>query len=122
MSNIADLCDAMIAAKTGVDLFLDGAEINELEKELRSTGYRLVRMVNGRFRAEALALDIEDLPDPIEKLRAKFLLELDAEGLDPEAEQFFLLALSSLEQAARFAKLAVYKVRQARAREKGSWP
>lgn len=67
-------------------------------------------------------LDIEDVPGPIKELRARFLCDIDAESLDAEAEQHFLLALSALEQAERFAQLAVYQTRQARATTKGSWP
>ena len=57
---------------------------------------------------------IEELPERIEKLRMAWLLDHDAGYLDPEAEQLYLLALGALEQAERFAKLAVYKMRQAR--------
>lgn len=59
--------------------------------------------------------DIEEFPDRIEKLRTEWLFEHDAQYLDPESEQLYLLALGSLEQAERFAKLAVLKTRQARA-------
>ena len=65
-------------------------------------------------------LDIESVPEPIEKLRVRFLMEVDARGLEPEAEQYLLLALNALEQAERFAKLAVYKTRQARAFTRGA--
>lgn len=58
--------------------------------------------------------DIEDVPGPINALRCRFLFEIEGNSLEPEAEQFFLLALSALEQAERFAKMAVYKTRQAR--------
>ena len=58
-------------------------------------------------------LDIEELPERIEELRTKFLFE-HGDDLDPEAEQLYLLAIGALEQAERFAKLAVYKTRQAR--------
>lgn len=59
--------------------------------------------------------DIEEFPDRIEKLRVEWLFEHDAQYLDPEAEQLYLLAIGALEQAERFAKLAVLKMRQARA-------
>jgi hypothetical protein len=119
---IEDLCRELIAARPdGLPLAVAGATREALDAALRRSGYQLVR-TERRFHAEVIEIDIEDLPELIEKLRTKFLLEFDAEILDPEAEQLFLLALSSLEQAERFAKLAVYKVRQERARQKGSWP
>ncbi len=72
---------------------------------------------NGDFESH------EDLKKTIEVIRIHGLLcgEL-GEGLDPEAEQFFLLALSALEQAERYAMLVEFKVRQERARTRGSWP
>lgn len=45
------------------------------------------------------------------KLHDFYKIELDAAGA--EAEQFFLLALSSLDQAQRFLTLASYKQSQA---------
>lgn len=81
--------------------------------------YRAVEY--GPKAEEPEELDIEDVPRPIELLRARFLFELEANSLDAEAEQHFLLALSALEQAHRFAQLAVYKTRQMRAATKGSY-
>lgn len=126
LEEIENLSRELIAAgPDGLPLAVSGATREALDAALKRSGYRLMHTERSAhpergFRAEARVLeadlDIEDLPEPIEKLRAKFLLELDDEALDPEAEQLFLLALSSLEQAARFAKLAVYKSRQARTR------
>lgn len=64
----------------------------------------------------------EDLKKTIERVRAHALFGSISENLDPEAEQHFLLALSLLEQAACHAMLVEYRVRQERARTKGSWP
>lgn len=66
--------------------------------------------------------DIEDLPDMIGALRARCLTSLVGADADVEGEEFCLLALAALDQAQRFANLCRYKTRQARAREKGSWP
>lgn len=68
--------------------------------------------------------DHEDLALSIGALRRRLLcddLEEQAQS-EPEAEQYHLLVLATLEQAERFAMLAEYKLRQMRARTKGSWP
>jgi hypothetical protein len=48
----------------------------------------------------------------VRTLRIKYLAELDTAGADPESEQFYLLALDSLDSAERFLALATYKQRQ----------
>lgn len=54
----------------------------------------------------------------VSKLRVGTLLcDVETDGADPEAEQLFLLALTALEQAERYLKLAAYA--QARASAKG---
>jgi len=63
-------------------------------------------------------LDIDEIPELISALHSKLLTDFDAGWLDPEAEQYFLLALETVNQAKRFATLAVYKTRQARAEGK----
>jgi hypothetical protein len=42
------------------------------------------------------------------------LKQANSEGLPPQAEQFYLLAVGALEQAQRFAQLASYAEMQAR--------
>lgn len=69
----------------------------------------------GAHVSAELELDIEEFPKRIKRLRTEWLFEFDDEHLDLEAEQLYLLAIGALEQAERFAKLAVLKTRQARA-------
>jgi hypothetical protein len=64
----------------------------------------------------------EDLKLTIERVRQHALYGEISENLGPEAEQFFLLALSALEQAERYAMLVEYRVRQDRARMQGVSP
>lgn len=64
----------------------------------------------------------EDLKRTIERVRCHALFGDLSENLDPEAEQFFLLAISALEQAERYAMLVEYRVRQERARMQGGVP
>ncbi len=58
-------------------------------------------------------LDEETLPTAIGMLHSEMLIA-DTSGLSCNAEQFWLLAMGSLEQAKRFATLALYAQRQAR--------
>ena len=58
-------------------------------------------------------MDEEMLPDLIGESH-KAMLVSDTSGLSCNAEQFWLLAMGSLEQAKRFATLALYAQRQAR--------
>jgi hypothetical protein len=60
----------------------------------------------------------EDLKKTIERVRSHALFSSLSEGLDPEAEQHFLLALSLLEQAMCHAMLVEYSVRRERVRTK----
>ncbi len=58
---------------------------------------------------------LQALADAAEKLRLTSLFEDDGPGeLGPEAEQYYLLALSALDQAHRFAQLSTYMQRQGR--------
>lgn len=52
---------------------------------------------------------VETLPKAIEALRSRAVFDVEEEvsRLPPEAEQLWLLSLAALDQAARFAKLAV---------------
>ena len=65
-------------------------------------------------------MDLEELAKACEKLRVDMLLGPEGDtpdilvGLSPEAEQFALLALTSLEQAQRYATLANYCLMQKR--------
>lgn len=52
--------------------------------------------------------DLTEIAEQARKLRTDCLL-LDESGAETEAEQFFLLAMSSLEQAERFFRLAALK-------------
>ena len=53
--------------------------------------------------------DLEAAANRVEKLRVGFLLDIDNDGgADVVAEQHVLLALSALEQAARYLKIASY--------------
>lgn len=56
--------------------------------------------------------DLAELAERARKLRTDCLLTDDESGADVEAEQFFLLAMSSLEQAERFFRLAGLKQSQ----------
>lgn len=58
-------------------------------------------------------VDPLDLAERLEKLRAECLFEGDV-ALPPMAEQHYLLAISAIEQAQRFAKLAHYNLMQGR--------
>lgn len=57
-------------------------------------------------------LDFEDVPPLINQLRQRLLCDHDSAGCDPEAVEFYLLAIDALGQAERFANLATYKQRQ----------
>ena len=61
-------------------------------------------------------LDEESLPKEVERLRGRVLFSEWAH-LEPSAEQYVLLAVGALEQAQRFATLALYAQRRARAGE-----
>ena len=50
--------------------------------------------------------DISDLPELIQDFRYKLLYDTNEFGLDPIAEQYFLLSMSALEQAQRYAQLS----------------
>lgn len=52
--------------------------------------------------------DMASMAQGIESFRMSFLLDVDGDWMSPIAEQHFLLALSSLEQAQRFMRLANY--------------
>jgi hypothetical protein len=52
----------------------------------------------------------------VRNLRVKYLADLDEAGADPESEQFYLLALNSLDAAERFLSLASFKQSQGIAR------
>jgi len=56
---------------------------------------------------------IQEHYDKIEKARLDLLFEEDAADMDPQGEQFFLLALDALSMALRYLKLA--KLQQVRA-------
>jgi hypothetical protein len=51
-------------------------------------------------------MDLSDVAKMVEKLRLELLFEFDGAGLDPQAEQNYLMVLSHLELAERHAKLA----------------
>jgi hypothetical protein len=53
-------------------------------------------------------MDPEDLAKACDKLRVEVLCSEDAVGVHPQATEYYLLALSALEQAKRFAMLAHY--------------
>jgi hypothetical protein len=57
---------------------------------------------------------LQELAEAAQKLRLDYLFDYDgaaaAVGLSCEAEQLFLLALSALEQAERYATLARYRL------------
>jgi hypothetical protein len=57
---------------------------------------------------DGLGLHPEDLAVKIGALRGEALFNEDGPHASPQAEQFYLLALSTLEQAERFATLAHY--------------
>jgi hypothetical protein len=61
-------------------------------------------------------VDFDSFPDVIAELRRWALSteHMSTEGMNPDGQEYFLLALGALEQAQRFATLALYKVRQAR--------
>jgi hypothetical protein len=52
---------------------------------------------------------LRELASKAEALRLSGLFDLESSGADPEAEQFFLVALSHLETAQRFFSLAQMK-------------
>ena len=58
-------------------------------------------------------MDPEDLAKRVNDLRVDAIIEGDS-AIPPMAEQYHLLALGSLEQAERFAKLAHYHLMQGR--------
>lgn len=58
-------------------------------------------------------VDPDDLATRVRSLRLEALLDGDV-ATSPMAEQYYLLALSALEQAERFAKLAHYHLMQGR--------
>ena len=58
-------------------------------------------------------IDPEDLANRTHDLRVEAMLEEDV-AMSPMAEQYHLLALSALEQAERFARLAHYNLMQNR--------
>ena len=58
-------------------------------------------------------LDEGSFPRKLETLRHDALCA-DTDGFSPEAEQYWLLAIGALEQAQRFATLALYAQRRAR--------
>ena len=51
-------------------------------------------------------LDIRDLPRLIEEFRVALLCAVSEAGLCAQAEQYFLLTLSALDQAQRYSQLA----------------
>jgi hypothetical protein len=63
---------------------------------------------------DAPPLDIEEVAPLIERLYSQLLCDVEVSTLDPEAEEYFFLALGAVSQAKRFLKIAIYKTRQAR--------
>lgn len=53
--------------------------------------------------------NIREAANRVRELREHLLFGINDTGADPEAEQFYLLALSSLEEACRFLKLSALK-------------
>ena len=65
-------------------------------------------------RRSRLAVDPEELLKTVESLRNRAAFDEGDTKLTPEAEQFYLLAVSSLEMAQRYFKLADYAAMQRR--------
>jgi len=55
---------------------------------------------------------LRDYAHELDATRMRMLCGIDDAGSDPESEQFYLLALASLDQAHRFMKLASIKQSQ----------
>lgn len=49
--------------------------------------------------------DLREIKATIEKLRVSYLCDVETDGFCPEAEQYFLLMLSALEQARIWAEM-----------------
>jgi hypothetical protein len=64
---------------------------------------------------------VRSIERSIEELRKDLLCDVDEAGASDSTRQYFLLALSGLEQAQRFARLATLQARIARSAET-AWP
>lgn len=65
--------------------------------------------------------DLRDIERRIEGLRRDLLCDVDEAGASDATQQHFLLALSCLEQAQRFARLALLQARLAES-VREAWP
>jgi hypothetical protein len=52
---------------------------------------------------------LTELGDGLRQVKGVCLMAIDGAGADAEAEQYYLLALSSLEQSERFCRIAALK-------------
>jgi hypothetical protein len=87
-------------------------EIIKLKADLKDARTRLHAAVPIDYNAPKAIFSpdiIREYKTRIEKLRSDVLFCTDATGCDVEAEQFYLLALATLESAERFMELAAIK-------------
>jgi hypothetical protein len=56
---------------------------------------------------------MRELAGNVHSLRMSYLCDIEDAGADAEAEQYYLLALTMLEQAQRYLSIAAYKQSQA---------
>ena len=125
-STITALESALVAMRAVIDTGALKRPPAHLKQEdvdrMRADLHTAIELANAAHKAADLNAppkefepsELEKIADVVSKFRVGTLLsEIDTEGADVNAEQFYLLALSSLEQAERYFKLASYA--QARA-------